>query len=114
MAKFELKNKVEVEGEKYSHHTIVVTFDNPDYQPERTEGDTHPELQFDDNGEAKIGEDGFPVYKDVEGGVTVPAVGDPTVTFEQDVILPDSGTDKAAQDYADDYEKQFNANHKGE
>lgn len=108
MAKFELKNKVETKGKDYSHYTIAVSFDNPAYKPERTEGDTHPEIQFDDEGKAKIGADGTAVVKDVEGGVVIPAVGEPQLTFEQDVILPDSKTDEAAQAYADDYEKSFN------
>lgn len=100
MATFELKNKIEHEGEKYSEYTIVVTFDNPNHVPEHEEKGTH-EVELEDG-----------TREEQEYSNTIPAVGEPQFVFEQNVILPDSGTDKAAQEYADDYEKQYNETHK--
>lgn len=96
MAKFKLTNKVDVKGEDHSQYTLVVSFDNPAY--------TEPERQVftskDDEG------------NDVEHEQFVEGQEPKQLTFEQNVILPDSGTEKAAQAYADDYEKSFNESHK--
>jgi hypothetical protein len=95
MAEFELKNKIDLKGAS-SQHTIVVKFDNPAY--------TEPERQVFTSKD----EDG----NDVEHEQFAEGKESKQLTFEQDVILPDSGTEKAAQSYADDYEKSFNESHK--
>lgn len=112
MSTYRLRDKIEMKDEKHSQYTIEVVFDNPEHVAEHTEKRTQPVAQYDENEKPVLDENGVHLLKDEEVEVTVPAVGFKQLVFEQDVILPDSDTEKAAQAYADDYEKQYNELHK--
>lgn len=107
MATFELKNQTEYDKD-HTQCVIVVSFDNPEYVPERTETIKNSVVKVDGNDEPILDENGDYQYEEKEIEHTFEAEGEPQLIFEQDVILPTSGTDKAAQAYADDYEKQYN------